>query len=276
MRSLVVLTGAAIGTFLVAPVLPASAGPALRQPSVSAVASTPDIPLKIRSTASATGTRIGAVDNGGPLALDCQVTGQPVEGTVRTTNRWDRLVSGGYVSDAYVARPAEPPACGAAPAPAAAPVPPAAFIAGGVGHARRAQATYGVPASVSLGQAILESGWGSSELARVEHNLFGIKCFGWAGPIATGCARYKTSECEGARCYPTAATFRSYRSESDSYDDHGRFLRVNERYAGSFGATGDPDEFARRIAKAGYATDPRYADKVITLMKRYNLYQYDL
>ncbi|MGY0235212.1 sporangiospore maturation cell wall hydrolase GsmA [Longispora urticae] len=287
MRSLVVLTGAAIGTFLVLPVLPASAAPlaglsgaavsrALAQAPTSAVVRTPGIPLKIRSAASATSTRVGTVENGTPLAVDCQVTGQMVEGTVRTTNRWDRLTSGGFVSDAYVARPAEPPVCGAAPAAPAAPREAGAFIASGVGHARRAQTTYGVPASVSLGQAILESGWGASELARVEHNLFGIKCFGWAGPIATGCAKYRTSECAGTRCYPTSATFRSYRSESDSYDDHGRFLRVNERYAGSFGATGNPDEFARRIAKAGYATDPRYADKVITLMKRYNLYQYDL
>ena len=70
------------------------------------------------------------------------------------------------------------------------------------------------------------------------------------------------------------ARFRSYASMADSFRDHANFLKVNSRYAPAFAHTDEPDAFARAIAKAGYATDPSYADKLIALMRQYKLYGY--
>ena len=124
---------------------------------------------------------------------------------------------------------------------------------------------------------MLESGWGESALSRDDHNFFGIKCFfHWGGPIATGCKAYKTFECDAkGKCWPETAEFRTYASLADPVRDHGRFLRVNDRYAGAFTFSGDGDAFAREIARAGYATNPKYADKIIALMRQYDLYRLD-
>ena len=62
---------------------------------------------------------------------------------------------------------------------------------------------------------------------------------------------------------------------ADSFRDHGHFLRHNSRYAAAFRYSGDADEFLRQIWRAGYATDPKYVDKVIGLMRQYDLYRYD-
>ncbi|WP_018353067.1 sporangiospore maturation cell wall hydrolase GsmA [Longispora albida] len=267
MRSICVIAGAVLGALVSVPAQAAPAG--------GATASTWDIPLNIRSAPDSGARRLGTIANGGPVPAECQVTGQWVSGKVRNSNKWDRLPSGGYVSDAYVSRPGALPDCSSLPAAGARPA-PGGFIGSAVEPARSSRATYGVPVSVTIAQAILESGWGGSDLARKDHNLFGIKCFGWPGPIAVKCASYRTSECKGTRCYRTTAQFRSYRSEADSFADHGRFLRVNDRYAGAFRHTGNPDEFARAIARAGYATDPQYAQKIVNVMKANNLYQYDV
>ena len=70
-------------------------------------------------------------------------------------------------------------------------------------------------------------------------------------------------------------TFRSYPNAAASFADYARFLRGNSRYRNAFRYTGQPDQFVREVARAGYATDPAYAAKVIRLMKTYNLYRYD-
>src|SRR5436305_927067 len=133
-----------------------------------------------------------------------------------------------------------------------------------------------VPASVTIAQAILESGWGRSALTANDRNYFGIKCFNNdPGPIANGCHSYATYECLPT-CLPTTATFRTYASATDSFRDHGRFLVVNDRYAPAFGYTDNADQFLYQIWKAGYATSPTYVQNVGGLMKQYNLYQYDL
>jgi flagellum-specific peptidoglycan hydrolase FlgJ len=71
------------------------------------------------------------------------------------------------------------------------------------------------------------------------------------------------------------AAFKAYHNIFESVDDHGRFLRDNPRYAAAFKVPNDPKEFARRINDAGYATDPAYSAKLIRLIDKYNLYQYD-
>ena len=153
---------------------------------------------------------------------------------------------------------------------------PAQFIAAAVAPAQQGQREFQVPASVTIAQAILESGWGKSGLTRNDHNFFGIKCFnGVSGPIANGCHSYATYECE-PNCLPTTATFRTYANATDSFRDHGRFLVVNDRYAPAFAYTKDADQFLYQIWKAGYATSPTYPQNVGGLMKQYNLYQYDL
>jgi hypothetical protein len=157
-------------------------------------------------------------------------------------------------------------------------VPPDEFIALVAPGAQAAQAEFGVPASVAIAQSIQESGWGDSDLT-VEHNAyFGIKCASSTdhGPIATHCANYPTQECNPAgECWMEDAWFRGYASMTDSFRDHGHFLRNNSRYAAAFDYTNDPDQFIREVHEAGYATDPNYADDIIGYMYEYDLYRYN-
>jgi flagellum-specific peptidoglycan hydrolase FlgJ len=242
--------------------------------------------LNVRSGPSAASTRVGSLADGASFSVSCQVTGQYVTGHVRDTAQWDRLAGGNYVSDGYVRAAAQIPSCSAATAPAPLPAPTssdgptpgmsnAQFIAASVAPAQVSQREFGVPASVTIAQAILESGWGRSGLAANDRNFFGIKCFSATpGPIHIGCHSYSTTECEPT-CQPTTASFRVYASATDSFRDHGRFLTTNSRYQPAFAYTYDPDQFIYQVWKAGYATSPTYAANVTNLMREYNLYQYD-
>jgi flagellar protein FlgJ len=247
--------------------------------------STGGTPLNLRTGPSAGSHRVGTAADGARLAVRCQVLGQAIAGHVRRTAVWVRTTAGRYASDAYLRRPAglRLPSC-AAPAPAAPPAAPpasvapspAAFIATVAGPARRGMRRHGVPASVTIAQAILESGWGRSQLAYADRNYFGIKCFGEPGPVAIGCRSYATSECADGRCFTTRATFRVYRSLADSVRDHGRFLAVdNPRYRPAFTHRGSANRFTIAIHRAGYATSPGYARTVIALMRQYRLYRYN-
>jgi flagellum-specific peptidoglycan hydrolase FlgJ len=152
----------------------------------------------------------------------------------------------------------------------------AEFIAASVPGAQRSRREHGVPASVTIAQAILESGWGRSALASVDRNFFGMKCFG-QGPFAVGCSSRSTSECTAAgQCFPATASFRVYASAADSFRDHAATLAGKARYAGAFVHRDDPDRFVAEIARSGYATDPQYTAKVTGVMAKYNLYQYDV
>jgi len=142
--------------------------------------------------------------------------------------------------------------------------------------ARPSQSEYGVPASVTIAQAILESGWGESGLAKKAKNYFGMKCHdGETGPIAVDCVKTDTWECDAKNCWDTKAWFRVYDSVADSFSDHGRNLHENSRYAKAFDHTDDADAFIREVHKAGYATDPKYTDKIIGLMKEFDLYRFN-
>lgn len=135
---------------------------------------------------------------------------------------------------------------------------------------------YGILPSITMAQAILESGWGSSELAVTHNNLFGIKADSrWSGAIAT----IATSENYNDS---TMANFRKYDSIDESIEDHGKFLYENSRYSeyGLFHGK-DYKEQAQSLEDAGYSTvknengEPIYADKLISLIEKYNLMQYD-
>ena len=122
----------------------------------------------------------------------------------------------------------------------------------------------GIPASITLAQGLLESANGNSRLAIVANNHFGIKCHGWEGE-----AIYHDDDRKG-EC------FRQYKNAKDSYLDHTDFLMGRSRYAFLFGyKSTDYKSWAKGLRQAGYATDPKYPQKLIDLIERYNLHQYD-
>jgi LysM repeat protein len=131
----------------------------------------------------------------------------------------------------------------------------------------------GVPASVTIAQAILESYWGSSRLAREANNFFGIKAQTRGG--SAGSIWFDVWEVIGGRNVMQAQAFRAYTTIAESFVDHGRFFTENGRYGSAMAAKNDARQFARELNRAGYATDPSYASKLIGLMDRYDLYRYD-
>ncbi|WP_162907981.1 sporangiospore maturation cell wall hydrolase GsmA [Allorhizocola rhizosphaerae] len=228
--------------------------------------------LNVRSGPGTEHGVVSTLPNGATVDATCLAWGPHSVGTV-----WLQLTDGNYVSGAYINwTPEKPwlPWCGQAP-PLVTSGGTSGFIGASVGPAQRTMRDYRVPASVSIAQAILESGWGRSTLTRDDHNYFGKKCFGDPGPVGIGCRDYATHECSGRDCWATHDDFRAYRNPDDSYVDHGKQLSELPRYAEAMQHTGDPDRFAREIHKAGYATGATYSDKLIELMQQYDLYQYD-
>ncbi|WP_052685452.1 glucosaminidase domain-containing protein, partial [Lentzea aerocolonigenes] len=150
------------------------------------------------------------------------------------------------------------------------------FLAAAGPAAQRVRADYDIPASVTVGQATLESNWGRSGLSVNDKNYFGFKCTsaGSPGPIAIGCHNYPTTECVPSPCHTVNAYFRVYRSMEDSFRDYGRLLTTSPTYADALPYRHDPDAFIRKVAPH-YATDQSYADKVLTQMRTYNLYRFD-
>lgn len=123
----------------------------------------------------------------------------------------------------------------------------------------------GVPASITLAQGMYESDNGNSPLAKEAKNHFGIKCHTeWNGPT------FHQDDDEKNEC------FRKYKSVQESYDDHSYFLRSRDRYSFLFSLDiTDYKGWAHGLKKAGYATNPEYAKKIIDLIERYNLQIYD-
>ena len=124
---------------------------------------------------------------------------------------------------------------------------------------------YGIPASIILAQGILESGAGKGDLALSANNHFGIKCHAdWTGDTVIHDDDTE-NEC-----------FRKYKDPAESYRDHALFLTTRNRYSGLFSLPkGDYGAWARGLRAAGYATDPKYPEKLISYIERYNLHQYD-
>ncbi|MEU7904856.1 sporangiospore maturation cell wall hydrolase GsmA [Actinoplanes sp. NPDC049118] len=259
-----------------APAAPAAAAPAAARYVVGTVKSA-DGKVNLRAGASTKTAVAGTLASGTKVDLACSVTGDLVKGTVRSTNRWDRTRAGSYISNAYIYS-GKLPVCAAKTTPAPAPkLTPEQFIKAAVPGAQAGWREYGVPASVTIAQAILESGWGRSSLSAESKNYFGIKCQnGKYGKLANGCRTVRTQECTKAgKCFETSAAFRTYASQAHSFRDHGSFLKVNSRYAGAFAYTKDANKFIWKVWKAGYATDPNYYTKITGVMKTHDLYKYD-
>jgi flagellum-specific peptidoglycan hydrolase FlgJ len=136
-------------------------------------------------------------------------------------------------------------------------------------EACKSQRITGIPASVTIAQAILETGWGQHTIGDAR-NLFGIKGVGPAGSIEV-----QTRECNGNDCFYVTATFRKYNSFEESITDHSRFFLENPRYRTPLQHVDDPDEFARQIHAAGYATDPNYSNLLISIMSSNDLYRFN-
>jgi len=133
--------------------------------------------------------------------------------------------------------------------------------------ARSSAKKWNVPASVLLAQAAHESGWGRY----VKGNAF----FGIKGKSPSGnSTAFKTTEVIAGRTLSLVDSFRAYKDFEEAADDYGRFLNENPRYKGCFTAS-DPEKFVEILAKSGYATDPNYNTKIVTIIRKNGLEKYD-
>jgi flagellum-specific peptidoglycan hydrolase FlgJ len=144
-----------------------------------------------------------------------------------------------------------------------------AFISMVAPGAMAAQQRFGVPAAVTIAQAIEESAWGRSGLAANYHNLFGIKGSGPAGSVSL-----PTSEFQGGKWVTIDAPFRVYHNDAESIADHAELLATSGYYTRAMADRSVPDAFANDLTGV-YATDPDYGANLIALMKLYNLYQFN-
>jgi len=137
------------------------------------------------------------------------------------------------------------------------------------GGATQLWSIYKVLPSVAIAQAALESAWGTSGLTTKYNNLFGIK-----GSYGGNAANMATWEVYGGITYNITANFRAYPSWETSIKDYGAFLNVNSRYKKALGLTNYKDQITE-IKKAGYATDPDYVSKIVSIIEANNLVQFD-
>ena len=142
----------------------------------------------------------------------------------------------------------------------------AAFVQQHTRSAQAAEAATGIPAAFMVAQAAHESGWGRREILHADgtpsHNLFGIKAgAGWNGPVA----EITTTEYIGGVARKVTAKFRAYASYAESFADYARLMTNSPRYAAVTQAD-TPREFAQGLQRAGYATDPAYADKLTAVI----------
>jgi len=129
--------------------------------------------------------------------------------------------------------------------------------------AKAVEAQTGIPASFMIAQAAHETGWGRKEIKGADgtdsHNLFGIKAGpGWTGPVA----EVTTTEYINGRPQKVKAQFRAYASYEESFRDYAKLLKDSPRYAGVVANASSAKGFAQGLQRAGYATDPAYAEKL--------------
>ena len=169
------------------------------------------------------------------------------------------------MSGAAPAIPATPTATSSTPslAPAKVSANQADFVRTHTEAARAAEAQTGIPASFMVAQAAHESGWGQRQILNADgtasNNLFGIKAgANWKGPVA----EVTTTEYVDGQAKKVAAKFRAYASPAESFADYAQLMKTSPRYTGVLENSGSAQEFAQGLQRAGYATDPAYADKL--------------
>lgn len=142
------------------------------------------------------------------------------------------------------------------------------FHAAVAGHAEEASRATGIPAKFLIGQAALESGWGRHEITGADgsrsHNMFGIKATGgWNGKVVEA----MTTEYVNGVPQRRLEKFRAYDSYADAFTDYAAMLRRNPRYEQVLANAQDAGSFAQGLQRAGYATDPHYADKLSRIIR---------
>ncbi len=259
---------------------------------------------KVSARATPGGKAVTKLRGGRKIPISCQMNGPTANGSGGRSAVWDRTRINGrvlWVADAVVdtgdglvagwcdapgpLSPVTPGTSGACSLKSqvrlVAPFTEhSKFIAAAVPGAQRSDRETKVPASVTLAQAILESGWGQFNAGA--NNYFGMKAqatktpgvFAWSGN-AIGCVLKKTLEEVGGRMQTEIGAFRAYRSLTASIRDHGARLLANPVYAPAFKHTESDTRFVRAIARY-YATDSRYASKVLAIIKKYGLRKYNV
>jgi flagellar protein FlgJ len=144
-----------------------------------------------------------------------------------------------------------------------------AFVDKLAGPAQAASAATGIPARFIIGQAALESGWGKSEIKKADgsssHNVFGIKASkDWTGKTVSTV----TTEYVNGKPQRTVEKFRAYDSYQEAMTDYASLLKGNPRYAQVINSSRDLNGFANGMQRAGYATDPHYAKKLMSIMQK--------
>ena len=175
-------------------------------------------------------------------------------------SKGNSLQSGtGYAANSALSRPRA----------ATAPTRSNAFVDRLAVPAQAASAATGIPARFIIGQAALESGWGKREIKNADgstsHNIFGIKATkDWTGSTVNA----TTTEYVNGQPKKVVERFRAYDSYEDALTDYASVLKNNPRYAPVVHASRDAAGFAHGMQKAGYATDPQYAKKLISIMRQ--------
>ena len=144
-----------------------------------------------------------------------------------------------------------------------------AFVDKLAAPAQAASAATGIPARFIIGQAALESGWGKSEIRKADgstsHNVFGIKAGNdWTGKTVSTV----TTEYVNGKPHRTVEKFRAYDSYEEAMTDYASMLKSNPRYAQVINSSRDVNGFANGMQRAGYATDPHYAKKLLSIMQK--------
>jgi len=143
----------------------------------------------------------------------------------------------------------------------------AGFVQQHTDAARSAEASTGIPANFMISQAALETGWGRKEIKHADgapsFNLFGIKAgSSWNGPTAD----VTTTEYVNGKAQKVTAKFRAYGSYEESFADYAKLMKESPRYQNTVAKAGDASSFARGLQRAGYATDPQYANKLTAVI----------
>ena len=147
------------------------------------------------------------------------------------------------------------------------------FLQLAVPAAMASQAATGVPASITIAQAILESGWGQSGLAKKANNFFGIKAAAHAAPDSY--IQLPTEEIGLGHAVTEEADFAKYASVADGFKAHGLLLMQASRYAPAMAVRNSPAQFAAHLQKCGYSTNPNYASELMKIVAELDLAQYD-
>ncbi len=145
------------------------------------------------------------------------------------------------------------------------------FVSQMLPHAMQASQATGIPPQLMLGQAALESGWGKREILMADgsssFNLFGIKAgSGWHGKVA----EVMTTEYKDGVASKQVEKFRAYSSYSAAFKDYATLLSSNPRYSNVLKQSDNPAGMAQALQDSGYATDPKYADKLVSVMRQMN------